>query len=207
MTCRRSKHKVRNNTRGQILAILLLKRTLHSGGWSALRSGHSHATYEMSLDPMIEFFFLLACRITPEEKAARGTSQRSCRGDHCLWPKMPERGNHGDGPEVERSRPSAMIDFTLGPPPLGRLRYGEIRRQMGRRPEAGEEKTRDDWKAFGYRLSIEINQRLISLNIGHLPTKTKRFESERRDGALASGRRDDSGTRAGAVRGWPGKGL
>lgn len=53
---------------------------------------------------------------------------------------MPERGNHGDGPEVERSRPSAMIDFTLGPPPLGRLRYGEIRRQMGRRPEAGEEK-------------------------------------------------------------------
>lgn len=111
VTCRRSKHEARDNSRGRILAILLVE-TLNPSGWPAVRSGHSHATYEMSLDPMIEFFFPSFCLSdNPGRKAARGAAQRSCRGDHCLWPKMPERGNHGDDPDVERPRPSLMIDF------------------------------------------------------------------------------------------------
>lgn len=91
--------------------------------------------------------------------------------------------------------------------PLGRLRYGEIQRQMGRRPESGEAKTREDWKAIGNRLSIEIYARLISLSASHLPTKTRRFESERRDGSwrLAAGTirgRELALSGAGRAKGW-----
>lgn len=69
-TCRRGKPETRDHSRGRILATLLVERTLHPGGWSALRSGHSQATCEMSPDPMIGFFFSLhfAYRITPEER-------------------------------------------------------------------------------------------------------------------------------------------
>lgn len=120
---------------------------------------------------------------------------------------MPERGNHGDDPEVEREIKPISNDRFRGLRPLGRLPYGEIRWQMGRQPEAGEGETREDWRAIGNRLSIEINQRLISLSTGHLPTKTKRFESERRDGPWRLAAGTIRGPELALSGAWPGKRL
>ncbi|PON21102.1 hypothetical protein TGAM01_v210058 [Trichoderma gamsii] len=104
---------------------------------------------------------------------------------------MPERGNHGDDPDVERSGPSVMIDSAvhLRVAAIGPLAIWRDSTANGSTAGIWRRKAREDWKAIGNRLAIEIYPRLISLSTGHLPTKTKRFESERRDGPwrLAAG--------------------
>ncbi|RFU79871.1 hypothetical protein TARUN_2360 [Trichoderma arundinaceum] len=89
------------------------------------------------------------------------------------------------------------------------VRDGEIQSQMVRPPGAGcgprrvkKTKTREPGKQVAYR----FRRCLISAASVTCHPRKRRFESERRNGAMASVRRDDSGTSAGqsAVRGWPG---